>query len=231
GVTTVTGAAGSVATNLIKGGATYTLDNATANKGSDGTVTWTSFGALNAGTSVAFGTAGSVSGNVTSPNLDYTNYATAVTYDIANGANQTTGITGTHTGVTTVTGAAGSVATNLIKGGATYTLDNATANKGSDGTVTWTSFGALNAGTSVAFGTAGSVSGNVTSPNLDYTNYATAVTYDIANGANQTTGITGTHTGVTTVTGAAGSVATNLIKGGATYTLDNATANKGSDGT
>src|SRR5207245_32429 len=135
-----------------------------------------------------------------------------------------------HTSVATVTGASGTVATNLMKGGATYTLHNSTANAGGDGTITWTNCGELNAGTSVAFGTGGSVAGNVTSPNLDYTNYGTAVTYDSANVSVPTRRSSDLHTSVATVTGASGTVATNLMKGGATYTLHNSTANAGGDG-
>ena len=110
--------------------------------------------------------------------------------DIANGAGQTTGIGGTHTGVTTVTGNPGNAASNLIKGGATYTLTNATPNAGTDGTVSWTNFGALNATGSVNFQNSGSVTGNVTAPTLNFSTYTGAVSATMT-GANSGT-ITGT---------------------------------------
>src|SRR6185295_8541509 len=132
-------------------------------------------------------------------NLNYSAYTAAQTYDIANGAGQTTGIGGTHTGVATVTGNAGTAATNLIKGGATYTLNNVTANAGSDGTVSWTNFGALNAGTSVAFGTGGSVTGNVTTPTLNYGIYAQDLTLNVTTDVITNGGIGGAMIGVSTV--------------------------------
>ena len=181
------------------GTTTYTLDNATANKGSGGGDGWTNFHTINdaAGT-VNFGTGGSVGGNVTAATLDNSSYASAVTYDIANGANATTGIGGTHTGVTTLTGNGANAATNTVQGGATYTLDNATANKGGDGTVSWTGFGALNAGTSVVFGTGGSVAGSVTAPTLDFSSYVGAISATVT-GANAGTvsHVGGSFSGVT----------------------------------
>ena len=227
GVTTVTGNAANVATNLIKGGATYTLDAATANAGGDGTIIWTNFGALNAGTSVILGGAGSVAGNLTAPTLDYSTRTAAATYDIANGAGQTSGIGGTHTGVTTVTGKAGNAATNLIKGGATYTLNATTANAGSDGTIAWTNFGALN-GNTVNFGTGGSVTGNVLAATLNESTDAANLAVSLTGaGAGTATNIGGSFSGVSAIN--ANAAKSNTMGGtGLTYTLDATTADKGS---
>ncbi|EIL89600.1 hypothetical protein, partial [Rhodanobacter spathiphylli] len=57
---------------------------------------------------VNFGTSGSVTGNITAQTLNYTNYGTAVTFDLGNGAGATSGMGGTWTGVTTVTGSGNS---------------------------------------------------------------------------------------------------------------------------
>ena len=174
-----------------------------------------------------FGTGGSVGGNVTAATLDYSSYASAVTYDIANGANATTGIGGTHTGVTTLTGNGANAATNTVQGGATYTLDNATANKGGDGTVSWTGFGALNAGTSVVFGTGGSVAGSVTAPTLDFSSYVGAISATVT-GANAGTvsHVGGSFSGVSTLS--ASGPGNTMGGSGKTYVLDNATQDAGS---
>jgi filamentous hemagglutinin family protein len=56
------------------------------------------------GNELNFGTAGSVSGDVDAATLDYDNYATAVSFDAANGTGATTGIGGTWASVGTVIG-------------------------------------------------------------------------------------------------------------------------------
>src|SRR5260221_3693286 len=90
------------------------------------------------------GANGSLAGNVNlggTGTIDYTGYTGAITYELAGTANQTTGITGTWTGVITATGSA-TTTTNTIKGAnKTYTLSALDA--GSDGVVSWTNFGKL----------------------------------------------------------------------------------------
>ena len=228
---TVTAAGG--ATGTISGsGLTYVLNNVTPDAGSvsvgGGSISWTATPNINDSTgTVNFQTSGSVTGNVTAQTLNYSTYTAAETYDIANGAGQTTGIGGTHTGVTTVTGNSGNAATNLIKGGTTYTLTNATPNAGTDGTVSWTNFGALNAGTSVNFQASGSVTGNVTAPTLNFSTYGSDVSATVT-GANAGT-ITGTggFSGVSTIN--ANGAQSNTMGGtGQTYALTNGTPDAGS---
>ena len=347
GVTTLTGS-GAGAT-IAGSGQTYTLNNTIANQGSSAGVTWTGFGSIaDASGTVAFGTGGSLSGNVTAATLNYGSYGSAVTFDLANGSGATTGIGGTWNGVTTVTGngnsaitgsstfalsgvnagTAGSVAfsgftaadaatitgavgfddvaktsqgmtfasatsvggsgtianvvgsfadntgtssasgiaysgfgavtgtggsvtgvtgsfnlgtkvsgasgidysgfgvTTLTGSGAgatiagsgqTYTLNNTIANQGSSAGVTWTGFGSIaDASGTVAFGTGGSLSGNVTAATLNYGSYGSAVTFDLADGSGATTGIGGTWNGVTAVTGNGSSSA---ITGSSTFAL------------
>ncbi|MGS1126455.1 filamentous hemagglutinin N-terminal domain-containing protein [Rhodanobacter sp. UC4437_H4] len=351
GVTTLTGS-GAGAT-IAGSGQTYTLDNTVIDQGSSGGVTWTGFGNIadTSGT-VAFGTGGSVSGNVTAATLNYGSHSGAVTFDLADGSGATTGIGGTWAGVTAVTGngngaitgsstfalsganagSAGGVAftgftaadaatitgaagfddiaktsqgmtfvnatsvggsgtianvvgsfadntgtssasgivysgfdavtgtggsvtgvtgsfnlgtkvssastldysgfgvTTLTGSGAgatiagsgqTYTLDNTVIDQGSSGGVTWMGFGNIadTSGT-VAFGTGGSVSGNVTAATLNYGSHSGAVTFDLADGSGATTGIGGTWAGVTAVTGNGN----GAITGSSTFALSGANA-------
>ncbi|MBD8871348.1 filamentous hemagglutinin N-terminal domain-containing protein, partial [Rhodanobacter sp. DHB23] len=228
GVTTLAGS-GSGAT-IAGSGQTYTLDDSVADKGSSGGVSWTSFGNITDATgTVNFGTGGSVTGNVTAATLNYGSYGSAVTFALADGVGATTGIGGTWTGVTTVTGN-GSNSNTLTGSGQTYALDNSVADKGSSGGVSWTSFGNIDDTTgTVNFGTGGSVTGSVTVATLNYGSYGSAVTFALADGVGATTGIGGTWTGVTTVTGN-GSNSNTLTGSGQTYALDDSVADKGSSG-
>jgi len=172
---------------------------------------------------VNFGTSGSVAGNVTAKTLDYSSYASAVTFNVQ--GNSAVGIGGTWSGVSTVTGSAN---TDTITGSsATYTLTG--LNAGSNGAgLSWTSFENLADATgTVAFGAGSSLSGNATAKVLNYGAYGSPVTFDLSGGAHGTTGIGGTWSGVTSVTGSAASDAINGQS--QTYTLTG--ANAGTNGT
>ena len=81
-----------------------------------------------------FGTGGSVSGNVTAATLDYTSYTSALTLNVTANTITPNGVGGTLSGVTQVNAnAANSNTVTASSGTTTYTLDNATANKGSGG--------------------------------------------------------------------------------------------------
>ncbi|MBK9521136.1 MAG: hypothetical protein IPO13_05880 [Rhodocyclaceae bacterium] len=237
GFTTITG--NSANSNTVTGsGATYLLDAAIADKGSNGGQTWTDFKNIT-DTGVAnvnFNTGGSVTGALVSTTptgtLNYGTYATDVTYKLG-GTAGSTGITGSNTGFTTITG--NSANSNTVTGsGATYLLDAAIADKGSNGGQTWTDFKNIT-DTGVAnvnFNTGGSVTGALVSTTptgtLNYGTYATDVTYKLG-GTAGSTGITGSNTGFTTITG--NSANSNTVTGsGATYLLDAAIADKGSNG-
>ena len=100
-------------------------------------MSWTSFENLADATgTVAFGAGSSLSGNATAKVLNYGAYGSPVTFDLSGGAHGTTGIGGTWSGVTSVTGSAASDAINGQS--QTYTLTG--ANAGTNGTVAWTSF-------------------------------------------------------------------------------------------
>jgi hypothetical protein len=231
-VTTVTANGGG--TGTIKGsGRTYTMDNATANAGSSGGMTWTGVSKLvdiGAGTFIT-GAAGSVSGSITAVGgtLDYTGHTGAVTFDLANGSGETTGVGATWNGITTVTGSSSS---DTMKGGAvTFAMDAVTGDAGNSSGISWTSFENLHSSGAGIFatGAAGSVSGSIAAVGgtLDYTGHTGAVTFDLANGSGETTGVGATWSGITTVTGSSNS---DTMKGsGATYNLTSASA--GNDGT
>jgi hypothetical protein len=233
GIATVTGNAAN--TNTVTGlNKAYTLDNSITNKGSGSGITWTAFKNItDTGTGTFnMGTSGNVTGNLaggTSGTLNYANYATPVVVDLA--GTSTSGIGGSWSGITTVAGNAAT--SNTITGlNKTYTLDNSTANKGSDGKVTWTAFKNLTDTGSGTFnmGISGSVTGNITGTNgtLNYGSYGSSVTLDLS--GTTTTGIGGTWSGIATVTGNATNA--NTVTGvNKTYNLDNSIANKGSAGT
>jgi len=230
GVTSVTGKASNAATNTIQGGVNYTLTNATPNAGTDSVVSWTNFGTLSASGTVNFQASGSVAGDISAATLNYSTYGSNVTFDLAAGANQTTGIGGTWSSVTQVDANAAKV--NTIKGsGETYSLTDGTPNAGDNGTVTWTAFRNINDATgTVNFNTSGSVTGSVTAATLDYSSYGVDVTFALANGSGATTGIGTTWSGVTQVTGNATN--SNTITGsGQTYTLTDGTPDAGTNGT
>src|SRR5690606_20180936 len=213
-------------TNTVTGtGATYTLANGTPDAGSGGGYSWTAFENITDATgTVDFAVSGSVTGDVTADVLDYSGYGSAVTFDLANGAGASTGIGGTWSGVTAVTGSGNS--DTLTAGAVTLTLANGTPDAGSDGTVSWTSFETINAATAtVDFAVSGSVTGDVTADVLDYDSYTQDLTLDITAGTITNGGVGGT---VIAITVNANAAQTNTVTGtGATYTLANGTPDAG----
>ncbi|HTM28469.1 MAG TPA: hypothetical protein VL097_03835, partial [Rhodanobacter sp.] len=194
--TAITGAAGFDDVSKISRNMTFA--NATSVGGSgtiasvaggfaDNTGTSSASGIVYSGFDAVTGTGGSVTGVTGSFNL-----GTRV--------SGTSGIDYSGFNVTTLSGS-GAGAT-IAGSGQTYTLDNTVADQGSNGGVTWTGFGNIadTSGT-VAFGTGGSLSGNVTAATLNYGSYGSAVAFDLAHGVGATTGIGGTWAGVSTVTG------------------------------
>src|SRR5690606_2472127 len=209
-------------------GATYTLANGTPDAGSGGGYSWTAFENITDATgTVDFATSGSVTGDVTADVLDYDSYTQDLTLDITAGTITNGGVGGT---VTANTVNANAAQTNTVTGtGATYTLANGTPDAGSGGGYSWTAFENITDATgTVDFATSGSVTGDVTADVLDYSGYGSAVTFDLANGAGATTGIGGTWSGVTAVTGSGNS--DTLTAGAVTLTLANGTPDAGSDG-
>lgn len=238
GITSVIGSA--TTTDTITGAnQTYSLDNSIANKGSNGSVTWSAMENLtDTGTGTFnMGTGGSVSGNINggaSGTLNYSAYGGSVTLNLA--GTGTTGIGGTWSKITAVTG--NSVNSNTVTGASkTYTLNSIDPNKGSaataTGTVTWTDFKNITDTGSGIFnmGSSGIITGNInggTGGTLDFSSYTSPVTLDL--GGSGTTGISGTWSGIATVKG--NTANSNMVTGlNRTYTLNNSTANKGSDGT
>ena len=135
GVATLAGSGGGA--TIAGSGRTYTLTG--ANAGSSGTVGWTSFGNIDDATgTVDFGSSGSLGGSVTAKVLEYGSYGGAVTFDLSDGGGATTGIGGTWSSVTAVTGNGSGTITGSNQ---TYTLTG--ANAGGNGTVGWTSFGRI----------------------------------------------------------------------------------------
>ena len=209
---------------LTAAGQIYMLDNSTANKGSNGMVAWTSIENLtDTGTGIFnMGTGGSVTGNLdggSGGTLNYGSYTNPVTLNLA--GIGTTGITtGTWSHITSVTGNA-ATSNTVIGSNKTYLLDNSTANKGSNGGVTWTEFKNItDTGTGIFnMGIGGSVTGNLDGGiggTLNYSSYTIPVTLNLA--GTGTTGITtGTWSGITTVTGSSNN---DTISGtGKTYNL------------
>ena len=233
-ITTVTGS-GSAADTVRGLGKTYTLDGSIANRGSSSGVTWSAFENITdigAGV-IKFGTAGSVAGTISAVGgtLDYSGHTTAVNVNLAGSAGSSTGIGGTWSGITSVTGSANSGDT-VTGATQTYTLDNTLANKGSNGTVTWSAIENLTDTGSGTFnmGSGGSVSGSInggSAGNLNYSSYTNPVTFNLG-GTAGTSGIGGVWSNIGTVTGNAN--ANTVVGSNKTYTLDNSTANKGSNG-
>ena len=230
-IATVTGnaATSNTVTGLNK---TYILDNSTANKGSNGGVTWTGFRNItDTGTGIFnMGTGGSVTGKLdggVNGTLNYSSYSIPVTLNLS--GTGTTGIGSSWSHIATVTGNA-ATSNTVVGSNKTYILDNITANKGSNGGVTWTEFGNItDTGTGIFnMGTGGSVSGNLNGGiggTLIYSSYINPVTLVLA--GTGTTGIaTGTWSGITTV---AGSSNNDTVSGtGRTYNLT--VANAGNSG-
>ena len=226
--------ANSAKSNTMGGtGLTYALDNTTADKGSADSVTWTAFKNISDATgSVNFGTGGSVTGSITANSLDYSSYGSdlTVTFTGNNAGTVNHGIGGNFSGVYTIT--ANTAKNNTAIGsGQNYYLDNTTANEFDVANALCANFQNISDSTGyVYFGTAASLSGNVTAQTLDYVGagYASNVTVALT-GANAGTasGIGGTFSGVTTIT--ANSAKSNTMGGSSqTYTVDATTSNKGS---
>jgi filamentous hemagglutinin family protein len=233
GITSVIGSSNT--TDTITGTSqTYNLDNSTANKGSNGGVTWTAIENLtDTGTGTFnMGASGHITGNINGGSggtLDYSSYSGPVILNLA--GTGTTGIDGTWSNIASVAGNA--VYPNFVTGsGKTYTLDNSIADKGSSGGVTWTAFKNItDTGTGIFnMGTGGSVTGNLdggSGGTLNFGSYTSPVTLNLA--GTGTTGIGSSWSHIATVTGntATSNTVTGLNK---TYILDNSTANKGSNG-
>ncbi len=170
-------------------------------------MSWTSFENLTDSGAGIFnmhsGADGSVTGNITATGgtLNYALYSTAVTFDLGDGAGNTTGIGGSWTGITTVTGSSHN--DTITGSGATYNLTGADA--GNSGGISWTSFENLDDAGAGIFnmhsGADGSVSGSITASGgtVNYAGYTTAVTFNLSGAAS--TGITVGWTGITSVTG------------------------------
>jgi hypothetical protein len=118
------------------GGKTWTLNNATANAGTSGGLTWSAIENLSdTGASIFnMGTAGSVSGNLSASNgsVNYASYAAPVTFNLNGGAS--TGMAG-WSGIAAVTGSTGS--DTITGSGQTYTITG--ANAANNGALSWTS--------------------------------------------------------------------------------------------
>jgi len=209
----VTGNAANAATNLIKGGATYTLTNGTANAGTDGTVAWTNFGKLNAGTAVNFQNTGSITGTVTAPTLNFSTYTAPISATVT-GANAGT-ITGTggFSGVSTIN--ANGANSNTMGGtGQTYLLTNGTPDAGSSNSVNWTAFKNITDATgTVNFNNTGSLTGNLSAQTFNYTTYGQALTLNVTASSLLNSGVGGILTFNGTKTVNANAAQTNLVEG------------------
>ena len=222
-------------TTLIGSGQIYTLDNTTQNKGSSSTTgtTWTGVGNLTDTGAGVFnmGTGGSVAGTITATGgtLNYSTYGSAISATVTGtNAGTITGVGGTYSGVSTITG--NSAYSNTMGGsGQTYVLTNGTADAGSSNSVNWTNFKNISDATgTVNFQASGSVTGSVTAATLDDSTYGSAVTVGLAGaGAGTITGVAGTFSGVSAIN--ANSANSNTMGGtGVTYVLTNGTPNAGS---
>jgi len=134
-VGTVSGTGGGAA--IVGSGQTYNLTNGTPNAGTSGTVTWSAFPNIADATGILnMQTSGSVTGNVTAQTVNYGSYGSAVTFSLSGAAGTSTGIGGTRSGTTVVTGSPNSDA--ITGSGASYNLTS--TNSGLSGSLSWTSF-------------------------------------------------------------------------------------------
>ena len=133
-----------------------------------------------------------MTGNVTAATLNYSTYTQDLTLDQTAGTVSHNGVGGTLSGFTTVNANPGQ--TNTVSGtGATYTLDNTTADKGTGGGLTWTAFQNITDATgTVNIQASGALSGLATVQALNYGTFGSDVTVGLT-GANagSITGITG----------------------------------------
>ncbi|MDD2540354.1 MAG: filamentous hemagglutinin N-terminal domain-containing protein, partial [Desulfuromonadaceae bacterium] len=157
-------ATGGGTASIIKAtGQTWTLSG--NDQGSVAGLTFTNAGNLaDAGTGAFnMGTDGSLTGNlsgVTGGTLNYSTYTTPVTLDLA--GNNTTGIGGSWSGITTVTGNAAT--SNTVTGSSkTYTLTG--VNAGNSSGVSWSSFGTIADSGTGMLSTAGTQTYNLTGLN------------------------------------------------------------------
>ena len=218
-------------TLVTAGGQTFNLTG--ANSGDVTTLLpggYTNIGNLSdsAAGNFAFEPGGAVSGNINADNgtLDYAGYNADVNVNLGGTVGATTGIGGTWSGITNITGSGG--ASDTLSGtNSTYNLSGTDA--GNSGGVYWTDFENLHdtAAGIFRFAAAGSVSGGIsaTGGTLDYSAMTEPVTVDLT--AHTAPGIGTNWSGITTV---AGSTYSDVITGsGQTYNLTGVNAgNNGS---
>ncbi|MHB8056610.1 MAG: filamentous hemagglutinin N-terminal domain-containing protein [Desulfuromonadaceae bacterium] len=220
----ITNLSGGTDTDTLTGtDQTYTLDNSTQNKGSNGNVSWTSMENLTdtAAGVFKFGTAGGVSGNIAASGgtLDYTNRAIAVNMNLTAGAGTGVGIGGAWSGIGQVIGSGND---DTISG-TSQTYNLTAANSGNNGVVSWTSFekiadsgvGAIATSDGKTYNLTGANSGNVeTLLTGGYTGIGSlhdsgAGNFRFSTGGAVSGGVTATD-GTLDYSGAAGPVALNL---------------------
>src|SRR5690606_2193057 len=219
-------------TNTVTGtGATYTLANGTPDAGSGGGYSWTAFENITDATgTVDFAVSGSVTGDVTADVLDYSGYGSAVTFDLANGAGASTGIGGTWSGVTAVTGSGNS---DTLFGANVVNTWNITGNNSGNvnGTFTFSAIENLAGGNTTdnfvfgdTFTISGTVDGNGGTDTLNWSAYATATNVTLT-ALGGTDGFAGTGAGtafmdIDTVVGAVGQANTLTgINAGAMWSI------------
>ena len=162
----ITNLAGGTGTDTLIGTVQiYTLDNFIQNKGSNGTVSWTSMENLTDTSSGTFnmGTGGKISGGLdggADGTLNYNSYATPVTLNLSGPG--TTGIGGSWTGITMVTGSSKNDTVNGT--GKTYNLSGMNAGN-SDG-IAWRSFEKIADTDAGTISSSGGQTYNVTDTNL-----------------------------------------------------------------
>ncbi|HET7561243.1 MAG TPA: filamentous hemagglutinin N-terminal domain-containing protein [Rhodanobacteraceae bacterium] len=179
----------------------------------NGVVTAPNLVVTGAGNELNFGTAGSVSGNVDAATLDYGNYATAVTFDAANGAGATTGIGGTWSNVANVIGNATNAGI-IGLGAGTFTLSG--TNAGSAGGITYSGFTAADA--AQVAGAAGFDDGAKSSEGITFANATNVdgsgtignVGGNFDDGTGQSSASSITYTGFGTVAGTSTGSVTNV---------------------
>ena len=173
-----TSVAGTGSGTLTGAGQTYNLDNTVANKGNNGTVSWTNFGTLaDSGAGIfKMGTAGSITGNLSAVGgtLNYASYATPVS--INQQTAKATGIGGTFSGINFVNGNGASTTLTGSNAGETFTLTG--ANSGTAGALAFTGVGNLvgGSGNDTFNGAGGSLSGTITDDKLHGGGGATTLT-------------------------------------------------------
>ncbi|MDD2899079.1 MAG: hypothetical protein PHI31_10235, partial [Desulfuromonadaceae bacterium] len=157
GITSITGSGAS--DTMAGAGTVYNLTGIDA--GTSGTVSWTSFENLHDMTAGTFnmGSDGTITGNLdggSNAALDYGSYATPVTVNLTTQTGS--GIGGTWSGITTVTGSAHSSDTIT---GSNQTFNLTGVNAGTNSMVSWTSFENIigTAGSNAYVGSGGSLTG------------------------------------------------------------------------